>query len=196
MIEIRDRTAWSLLYAAEIAAGLAPNHAFCEHGVCQHCGADAEEWDVPCRRGGPGPRHLACDECLPPFALSLKQPWAWAMLHLGKDVENRRWPTKFRGPVVIHASLTWDHEGEEFLREMCAQIPEDMPRGAFVGTMRITGCRRYRPDLVESLWAFGPWCFDVADAKPLHAPIPAKGRLGFYRWVPEPAREEPTLPFE
>ena len=31
-------------------------------------------------------------------ALSVKQPWAWAIFH-GKDVENRDWPTNVRGPV-------------------------------------------------------------------------------------------------
>jgi len=37
-------------------------------------------------------------------AISLQQPWAWAILHAGKDVENRRWNTRYRGPIAIHAS--------------------------------------------------------------------------------------------
>lgn len=37
-------------------------------------------------------------------ALSLRQPWAWAVLNLGKHVENRRWSTVFRGDFLIHAS--------------------------------------------------------------------------------------------
>ncbi len=36
--------------------------------------------------------------------LSLRQPWAWALIHGGKRVENRRWNTKFRGDFLIHAS--------------------------------------------------------------------------------------------
>ena len=40
-------------------------------------------------------------------AMSLKQPWAGAVAFLGKDVENRsRWPFKYRGPIIIHASAT------------------------------------------------------------------------------------------
>ena len=37
-------------------------------------------------------------------AISVRQPWA-ALIVLGiKDVENRGWRTRYRGPVLIHAS--------------------------------------------------------------------------------------------
>ena len=26
-------------------------------------------------------------------ALTIKQPWAWAIIHAGKDIENRDWVT-------------------------------------------------------------------------------------------------------
>ena len=38
-------------------------------------------------------------------ALSLRQPWAWMVVHGGKDIENRRWTTRFRGPFLVHAAL-------------------------------------------------------------------------------------------
>lgn len=38
-------------------------------------------------------------------ALSIRQPWAHAILHLGKRVENRDWAgCACRGPVLLHAS--------------------------------------------------------------------------------------------
>lgn len=38
-------------------------------------------------------------------ALSIRQPWAHAILHLGKRVENRDWSgCSYRGPVLLHAS--------------------------------------------------------------------------------------------
>ena len=37
-------------------------------------------------------------------ALSLRQPWASLIIYGGKDIENRRWETKYRGPLLIHAS--------------------------------------------------------------------------------------------
>lgn len=33
-------------------------------------------------------------------ALSVRQPWAWAIVHAGKDVENRNWPTPHRGRLA------------------------------------------------------------------------------------------------
>ena len=35
--------------------------------------------------------------------LSVKQPWASLIFH-GKNIENRTWPTKYRGELLIHAS--------------------------------------------------------------------------------------------
>jgi len=42
--------------------------------------------------------------------LTVRQPWAWAIIHGGKDVENRvrNIAGGYRGPVAIHAGLTLD----------------------------------------------------------------------------------------
>ena len=46
--------------------------------------------------------------------LTVKQPWAWAIVHGGKDVENRvRSLGPYRGPVAIHAGLGWSEQGAE-----------------------------------------------------------------------------------
>jgi ASCH domain len=37
-------------------------------------------------------------------APSIRQRWAWLIVNGHKDIENRAWPTKFRGRVLIHAS--------------------------------------------------------------------------------------------
>jgi hypothetical protein len=37
-------------------------------------------------------------------ALSLRQPWAWAIVHAGKRIENRTWNTSLRGDFLIHAA--------------------------------------------------------------------------------------------
>lgn len=44
-------------------------------------------------------------------ALTLHRPWAELILAAGKDVENRTWSTKYRGPLLIHAGKTWDRDG-------------------------------------------------------------------------------------
>jgi hypothetical protein len=40
--------------------------------------------------------------------LSVKNPWAYLIIYGGKDIENRTWETKCRGPLLIHASKTAD----------------------------------------------------------------------------------------
>lgn len=50
-------------------------------------------------------------------ALSVKQPWAWLIIHGDKNIENRTWKTNCRGPLAIHASKSWDQEGYERLLE-------------------------------------------------------------------------------
>ena len=44
--------------------------------------------------------------------LTVRQPWAYAIVHLGKDVENRvrNIAGDYRGPVVIHAALAEDSD--------------------------------------------------------------------------------------
>jgi ASCH domain-containing protein len=117
-----------------------------------------------------------------PVALSLKQPWAWAVLCAGKDVENRRWRSRYRGRVVIHASRTYDPAGREYLRHAGFAVPEALPRGAYVGEVTVTDC--VATDECESPWGFGPWCFLLERPVLYSVPIPGRGRLGFYR-VPE-----------
>jgi len=56
-------------------------------------------------------------------ALSLIQPWADAVIFLGKNIENRRWDTRFRGAFLIHASASVGtravfHESVEALRSL------------------------------------------------------------------------------
>lgn len=38
-------------------------------------------------------------------ALSVKQPWAWAIMRAGKTIENRPRRTHLRETIAIHASL-------------------------------------------------------------------------------------------
>ena len=78
-------------------------------------------------------------------ALSLTQPMAWAIFH-GKDVENRTWPTKFRGKVYIHASKGFNREHYRWICEnnsrlVCGDIPFgwEFAHGAIIGEVTIVG---------------------------------------------------------
>jgi len=46
-------------------------------------------------------------------ALSLRQPWVTAVLRLGKNVENRKWNTHYRGPFLLHAAKGMTQEDQD-----------------------------------------------------------------------------------
>lgn len=127
-------------------------------------------------------------------ALSIRQPWAWAILYAGKDIENRDWQPRnpglrFRGEFLIHASAGMTRrEYEEFLHfahVIGAECPfpsgltlpafDALPRGGIVGKARIVGV----VDRYESPWFFGTKGLVLADAQPLPF-TPLKGALGFF----------------
>ena len=48
--------------------------------------------------------------------ISIRQPWAWLIIKGVKPVENRTWSSSYRGPLLIHASLTFDWSGYRWIR--------------------------------------------------------------------------------
>src|SRR6056297_741124 len=115
-------------------------------------------------------------------ALSINQPWAWAICHAGKDVENRDWSTRFRGPFLIHAGLKIDRSAWDEIAEISGQRPpDDLPTGGIVGQATILGCGEAFDDECPegSPWFFGRYGFSLCDQKAL--PFrPCKGALGFF----------------
>jgi hypothetical protein len=39
-------------------------------------------------------------------AITVHQPWSWAIIHAGKNIENRTQLWRYRGPLAIHAGKT------------------------------------------------------------------------------------------
>lgn len=127
-------------------------------------------------------------------ALSIRQPWAWLIIHAGKDIENREWPTKFRGRFLVHASKGMTIDEYDDAREFCLySLPEKIVipefnmfnsiRGGIVGEVELVDCVEDHP----SGWFFGPYGFLLRDAKPLPFK-PFKGSLGFFD-VPDTVTE-------
>lgn len=84
---------------------------------------------------------------LPSHALSLLQPFAWAVVEGLKPIENRVWWTEIRGPIWIHASLSvpWAYfeEAKELIERLTGRaVPprSELPYGAIVGRAEITDC--------------------------------------------------------
>ncbi|UXA36869.1 ASCH domain-containing protein [Pseudomonas juntendi] len=119
-------------------------------------------------------------------ALSIKQPWAWLIIHGGKDVENRTWHTKLRGRFLIHASAGCTHrywaESVSFalnagLIKHAADVPtiDELERGGIIGSVDLVDS----VDSSDSPWYMGEKAFLLRDPKPLPF-IPLKGQLQFF----------------
>lgn len=111
-------------------------------------------------------------------ALSIRQPWAWLIAAGHKDIENRDWPTPFRGEFLVHAGKTVPSESEieEIEREFGVRIPRsELLYGGIVGVATITGCVSES----DSPWFFGEYGFTLANARPLPF-LPLRGKLGFF----------------
>lgn len=128
---------------------------------------------------------------VPSQCLAVRQPWAWAIIHIGKDLENRDWKRwksewKFRGRVAILASsgMTqaeyWDAaETINGIQHRACPPPHELIRGAIIGHVEVTG------NVWESTspWFFGPGALTLRDPVAV-LPIPAVGQLGFFEWAP------------
>lgn len=120
---------------------------------------------------------------LPRLALSIRQPWAWAIIHAGKDIENRTWWTSQRGPVCIHAGagMTRAHyaHAAAFMQSLGVIPPHSasLLRGGIIGVAEIVGCitRSCSP------WFFGLHGFVLRGARAIDF-IPCRGALGFFNW--------------
>jgi hypothetical protein len=118
-------------------------------------------------------------------ALSIRQPWAWLICHAGKDIENRDWPTNFRGRIWIHAGKTMTKADYEACALFIAPMrrPWRMPAydvlrqecGGIVGVCSIVGCVTQS----SSPWFCGPFGFVITNAEALPF-LPLKGALGFF----------------
>src|SRR5205823_6376958 len=96
---------------------------------------------------------------------SIRQPWASLIVGGVKDVENRTWSTRYRGPVLIHASRTVDKISDDELQSRFGvRPPAALPRGGIVGIAEIVDCVSEHP----SRWyAPGHMAFVLENARPL-----------------------------
>ncbi len=122
------------------------------------------------------------------LCLSVRQPWAWLIVHGYKPIENRDWSTNVRGVIGIHAAKKFDREGYDFVRETFPGVPmpdqDAFELGGIVGRARIVGCVHEGDAHLlterDEPWFFGAYGFVFDSAEPL--PFrPCRGRLGFFR---------------
>lgn len=140
------------------------------------------------------------------MALSIRQPWASLIIRAGKNIENRDWPTRMRGRVLVHAAkgmtraehadalafavaaIRCDpHNADATTRTTLGSLGfafDDLERGGIVGSVEIVDCVKAS----ASPWFVGSYGFVLREPRPLPF-VPWRGRLGFFE-VPAAAMSE------
>jgi hypothetical protein len=77
------------------------------------------------------------------YALSIKQPWAALLIHGVKTIEVRRWPTRRRGRILIHAARVPDSRAQGW-KLVTPEIHElTRLRGGILGAAELVECVVY-----------------------------------------------------
>lgn len=115
--------------------------------------------------------------------LSVQQPWASMLVRSydRKDVENRTWFTTHRGPLLIHASKTFDKVSARGLVGdglLGTADSAGFPLGSIIGCVKLFACTRR----ISSSWhADGQWGWYMhAAAVCFDTPVPWKGQLRLF----------------
>jgi hypothetical protein len=120
-------------------------------------------------------------------ALSIHQPWAWAILFAGKNVENRTWRTHHRGPLLIHAArsrASYDRQDAALWPRLYGvELPawEELTTGAIIGCVDVVDCVPVEAGGTlgarrESVWALeGYFGWMLANLRPFAEPVRCRG---------------------
>ena len=124
-------------------------------------------------------------------ALSIKQPWLWAIICAGKNVENRSWKTKYRGWIALHASAKPVPLGDfEMPRGVHCPDLKSLDFSAICGIARLVDIRTS----IRSKWFYRPGRGQVSygwvleDVIQLKRPIACTGSLGVWTVSPRVRR--------
>lgn len=113
------------------------------------------------------------------FALTIKEPWLWAILHADKRVENRAYPPPAKAigaRIALHSSKSFDQGGAEFLWSRHLAFPTGLPLGYIVGVATVRGFVQHSADP----WFVGPFGWVLTDVRVLREPILCRGMLGLW----------------
>ena len=112
-------------------------------------------------------------------ALSIRHPWIDLILAGTKTIEIRTWATRYRGPLLLHASAGYGISERDASARFGLGRPAPETLGAIVGVATLIDCRHVRPEdwagaalppLEGKLWA---WVFTDPEAV---EPVPCAGK--------------------
>ena len=127
-------------------------------------------------------------------AVSVRQPWAWAIARGHQPVLNRAADTGYRGPVAIYASFRVDLESFEsdVVRQAASAVwdPAD-PAAAIGGIVAVVSLAGVCAVAASGApcgcgeWARpGAYHWRLADPRPLRWPVLAVGQAGLWELAP------------
>lgn len=107
--------------------------------------------------------------------LTVRQPWAAAIAHADKRVENRTWSTSYRGWLLIHAGKLADRSHGPLATHVTHGLQLDL--GAVVALAKLTGC--HPDDGTCTPWSErGAFHHVLDEVTALPLPIPWRGSQG------------------
>ncbi len=128
-------------------------------------------------------------------AISICGPWWWYILQGAKPVENRTWPSRLRGPLLIHAPQTLFEHDRIAAIEMAQRagwkggVPSpgelQSARGMIVGQVTMTDCVTSH----ASPFFGGPYGHVYADPVLFRSPVRFRGMQGIFEVPDDMVRE-------
>ena len=135
-------------------------------------------------------------------AMTVRQPWAWAIMHAGKDIENRtrNIAGSYRGPLIIHAGLAaFEQRNMASNAHRAAhgtETPTELHFGAALGIVDLVDSHEFHQCPLNpcsehlrcmrawycSHWAEYAHHLVLANPRPFSNPIPYRGRLGLWEF--------------
>jgi hypothetical protein len=135
--------------------------------------------------------------------LSLHQPWASLVVMNAKQYEVRRWQTKYRGPLLIHASsrkltrrekVLWEEDdyfrafikNTDFLPYGCiigqVHLLHIYPTGWLIRNLERDPLVNWQQELTFDDYTPGRYAWKLGHAQQLSRFLPVKGSLGLWEY--------------
>ncbi len=129
-------------------------------------------------------------------AITLEQPFASLVSIGAKTVETRSWFTDHRGAIAIHSGNTMKPVTDSYYSSLLISAGLDckrLPLGKIIAIARLVSCKKIitteipcYPQLAFSDFTLDWYAFELADIKPLAAPVSVPGGYQLWEWKSQP----------